>query len=302
MVFPDICHGCGGCLLVCPKKAINEEKRQIGVVKVGSAGNIELVHGELNIGEPMSGPLIKEVATAYALGLILSLVALWVTPRLGQPRFAEGAWSWPYLPALTATFTLIGLPFCLNWPAWTVIYQTFLLENVVIMILVILAEVLALSGLVRYWLLLWRDNGAESSKPRQAWLISSAAGIVAMVPFLIPGLAPLILSAIARAELPSVYLAQSTAMLVAIVVIVTGAVGLGYFRTQIIDWLKIFPSAWAELIRLRWLLFWGDKFLSRASKLALRVNVILEGQHYMGWVLFTALVGTLIIILTQVAT
>jgi hypothetical protein len=244
------------------------------------------------------GPAIKDVATAYALGLILSLVALWVTPRLGQPRFAEGAWSWPYLPALTATFTLIGLPFSLNWPAWTVIYQTFLSKNVVITVLVILAEVLALSGLVRYWLLLSRDNGDVSPKTSsQARLISSAAGIVAMVPFLIPGLAPLILSAIARTEFLSVDLAQSISTLVPIVVIVIGAVGLGYFRIQIIAWLKISPSAWAELLRLRWLLFWGDKSLSRASKLALRVNVILEGQHYMGWVLFTALVGILIIIL-----
>jgi hypothetical protein len=128
-------------------------------------------------------------------------------------------------------------------------------------------------------------------------LISSAAGIVAMVPFLIPGLAPLVFSAIARAELPSVELAQSISTLVPIVVIVVGAVGLGYFRPQIIAWLKTSPAAWAEFLRLRWLLFWGDKSLSRASKFALRVNVILEGQHYMGWVLFTALVGTLIIIL-----
>jgi hypothetical protein len=244
------------------------------------------------------GPLIKNVATAYALGLTLSVVALWVTPRLGKPRLTEVAWSWPYLPALTATFTIIGLPFCLNWPAWTVIYSALLSENVVMMVLVILAETFALSGLVRYWLLLWRDNGDGSlnARPRMR-LISSAAGIVAMVPFLIPGLAPLVFSAIARAELPSVELAHSISTLVPIVAIVVGAVGLGYFRPQIIAWLKTSPSAWAEFLRLRWLLFWGDKSLSRASKFALRVNVILEGQHYMGWVLFTALVGTLIIIL-----
>jgi hypothetical protein len=264
------------------------------------------------------GPLIKNVATffvvaAYALGLILSLAALWVTPRLGRPRLAEGAWSWPYLPALTATFTLIGLPFFLNWSAWAMIYPTFLSENVVIAVLVILAEVFALSGLVRYWLLLWRDNGDQSlnANPRarlissrfiSSRLISSAAGIVSMVPFLIPGLAPFILSAIARTELPPVDLTPSIATLVPIVAIIVGAVGLEYFRTQIIAWLKISPFAWAEFVRLRWLLFWGDKSLSRASKLALRVNVILEGQHYMGWVLFTALVGTLIIILIQVAT
>jgi len=61
MTFPELCHGCGGCLLVCPRKAITEEKRQVGVVKKGAEGSIELVYGELNVGEPMPGPVIREV-------------------------------------------------------------------------------------------------------------------------------------------------------------------------------------------------------------------------------------------------
>jgi MinD superfamily P-loop ATPase len=61
MVFPELCHGCGGCSLVCPKKAITEEKREIGIVKKGTAGSIEFVSGQLNIGEPMPVPVIREV-------------------------------------------------------------------------------------------------------------------------------------------------------------------------------------------------------------------------------------------------
>lgn len=61
MVFPELCHGCGGCLLVCPQKAISEENRQVGVVKQGFDGGIELVYGELNVGEPMPAPVIREV-------------------------------------------------------------------------------------------------------------------------------------------------------------------------------------------------------------------------------------------------
>ncbi|MEM3486002.1 MAG: ATP-binding protein [Nitrososphaerales archaeon] len=61
LVFPELCHGCGGCLLVCPKDAITEENRPVGVVKRGVAGGIELVYGELNVGEPMPGPVIREV-------------------------------------------------------------------------------------------------------------------------------------------------------------------------------------------------------------------------------------------------
>ncbi|WP_309493656.1 ATP-binding protein [Candidatus Hecatella orcuttiae] len=62
LVFPKLCHGCGGCFLVCPKGTISEKKRKIGVVKKGTAAkNIEIVYGELNVGEPMSKPVIREV-------------------------------------------------------------------------------------------------------------------------------------------------------------------------------------------------------------------------------------------------
>jgi MinD superfamily P-loop ATPase len=61
LVFPKLCHSCGGCFLVCPKKAISEEKHRVGTLKLGSAGKLRLVYGELEIGEPMAVPVIKEV-------------------------------------------------------------------------------------------------------------------------------------------------------------------------------------------------------------------------------------------------
>ena len=61
MVFPELCHNCGGCSLVCPKSAINEKGRQIGIVRKGDAKGVDVVYGELNVGEPMSVPLIREV-------------------------------------------------------------------------------------------------------------------------------------------------------------------------------------------------------------------------------------------------
>lgn len=61
LVFPELCHGCGGCVLVCPKKAITEGKHKIGTLKQGRIGDLELVYGELEVGEPMAVPLIREV-------------------------------------------------------------------------------------------------------------------------------------------------------------------------------------------------------------------------------------------------
>ena len=61
LVFPELCHSCGGCALLCPEKAIAEEKHRIGTLKRGSVKDFELVYGELEVGEPMAVPIIKEV-------------------------------------------------------------------------------------------------------------------------------------------------------------------------------------------------------------------------------------------------
>ncbi len=61
LTFPELCHSCGGCSMVCPLDAIIEEKKEIGKLKMGMAKNVELVYGELNIGEPMAVPLIRAV-------------------------------------------------------------------------------------------------------------------------------------------------------------------------------------------------------------------------------------------------
>ena len=61
LFFPQLCHSCGGCMLVCPRNAITEKNVEIGVVKMGMAEGVELVYGELNVGEPMPVPVIKAV-------------------------------------------------------------------------------------------------------------------------------------------------------------------------------------------------------------------------------------------------
>jgi MinD superfamily P-loop ATPase len=61
LVFPELCHNCGGCAIICPNHAIIEEKHQIGRIMMGVSGGAEVVYGELEVGEPMPVPIIREV-------------------------------------------------------------------------------------------------------------------------------------------------------------------------------------------------------------------------------------------------
>ena len=59
LFFPELCHACGGCRLVCPAAAITEHGRRIGTVEEGSAGSIHFIRGRLDIGQPLSPPVIR---------------------------------------------------------------------------------------------------------------------------------------------------------------------------------------------------------------------------------------------------
>ena len=61
LVYPELCHACGGCTLVCRPEAITEVLHQAGTVETGIAGMIRFVQGTLRIGEAMSTPLIRQV-------------------------------------------------------------------------------------------------------------------------------------------------------------------------------------------------------------------------------------------------
>ena len=61
LIFPHLCHGCGGCRLLCPQQAIIDVDKEIGVVEIGNSSHLQFIHGKLNIGEVMSPPLIRAV-------------------------------------------------------------------------------------------------------------------------------------------------------------------------------------------------------------------------------------------------
>jgi len=61
LTFPELCHGCGGCSLVCPADAITEKSRELGVVETGIGEGVPFAHGRMRVQEAMSPPLIREV-------------------------------------------------------------------------------------------------------------------------------------------------------------------------------------------------------------------------------------------------
>ena len=68
MVFPELCHSCGGCIRVCPHGALHEEESPVGelsfcTIPAGNGNHRELilVEGVLSIGKAMSPPVIRAV-------------------------------------------------------------------------------------------------------------------------------------------------------------------------------------------------------------------------------------------------
>lgn len=57
LIFPELCHHCGACVLACPEDAMVEVDREIGVVETNGDGSF--MHGKLNVGEPISIPIIS---------------------------------------------------------------------------------------------------------------------------------------------------------------------------------------------------------------------------------------------------
>ncbi|HCU07727.1 MAG TPA: ATPase [Clostridiales bacterium] len=59
LVFPGVCHSCGGCALVCPNGAVSETPRPIGVIETGTSEGTAVVTGILEPGEISGVPIIR---------------------------------------------------------------------------------------------------------------------------------------------------------------------------------------------------------------------------------------------------
>lgn len=61
MIFYELCHSCGGCMLLCPEKALAEKQRIVGTVEIGTSDNVTILTGCLNIGEISGVPIINRL-------------------------------------------------------------------------------------------------------------------------------------------------------------------------------------------------------------------------------------------------
>ena len=61
MVFTQLCHSCGGCLLVCPTKAFTEIPKTLGQVYLGVKDKITVLSAEMKIGEASETKLVQKL-------------------------------------------------------------------------------------------------------------------------------------------------------------------------------------------------------------------------------------------------
>jgi MinD superfamily P-loop ATPase len=61
LTFPEMCHGCGACMAVCPENVISYDRRPLGDILWGRADGTEFLMGRLRVGEAMSPPLMRQV-------------------------------------------------------------------------------------------------------------------------------------------------------------------------------------------------------------------------------------------------
>lgn len=61
VLFKDVCHSCGGCMLLCPQKAIAEEEKSVGLIQSGMSKQVLVHTGCMDAGEASGIPIIKRL-------------------------------------------------------------------------------------------------------------------------------------------------------------------------------------------------------------------------------------------------
>lgn len=61
LVFPELCHSCGGCLLACGEKALEETAFPIGELRLTHSPHFHLASGVMDVGYSMAPFVIREL-------------------------------------------------------------------------------------------------------------------------------------------------------------------------------------------------------------------------------------------------
>lgn len=61
LIFEEVCHSCGGCIMVCPQYALSEQPKAIGKIRTGRSLDVDVCTGVLNIGEVSGVPIINRL-------------------------------------------------------------------------------------------------------------------------------------------------------------------------------------------------------------------------------------------------
>ncbi|MEI7827766.1 MAG: ATP-binding protein [Euryarchaeota archaeon] len=85
LLYPELCHDCGGCELFCLQNAIGRTEHKIGTLESGFAGNIAFFHGRLTPGEPFSPPVIRALKRKLSDNSDNSVVILDAPPGTSCP-------------------------------------------------------------------------------------------------------------------------------------------------------------------------------------------------------------------------
>lgn len=71
IIFDQMCHSCGGCILVCPNKALSEKDRPIGKILEGRSQGVRTLTGILNTGEASGIPIIDQLLDQAGSGNVI---------------------------------------------------------------------------------------------------------------------------------------------------------------------------------------------------------------------------------------
>ncbi len=99
----DICIGCKACFVACPIEAISKDKKEIGTIYRGSNYGVDLISGELKLGELASGEVVSYVrnySDKLAAEIKPDMVVIDAAAGIGCPVIASLVGS-DYLVAVT---------------------------------------------------------------------------------------------------------------------------------------------------------------------------------------------------------